>query len=94
MNHCVYKMKQSGLAVLLVMVSMTSSMVHGLHCLRPVSPRFGGWHSTRDAFGVGTVVTFYCSSGYNLVGSRTAICAVSGARAFWIGGTPRCIRHG
>ena len=94
MNHCVNKMKQSGLVVLLVMVGMASSMIHGPHCLRPVNPRFGGWHSTSDAFGVGTVVTFNCLSGYDLVGSRTAICAISGARAFWIGGTPRCVRHG
>ena len=86
--------QQGGIVVLVVMLMMSVVMANGPYCLRPVSPRFGGWHSTRDVFSVGTVVTFHCSSGYALVGSRTAICAISNVHAFWAGQTPRCVRHG
>lgn len=86
-------MKQGGIVVLVALL-MLSMVMANPHCLKPVSPRFGGWHSTKSVFTVGTVVTFHCLPGYSLVGSQTAICSVGTVHAFWVGGTPRCVRHG
>ena len=88
------KMKQGGIVVLVVMLMLGMVMANGPHCSKPVSPRFGGWHATNSVFSVGTVVMFHCLAGYSLAGSQTAICSVGTVHAFWVGGTPRCVRHG
>lgn len=86
-------MNHSGLIVLFVMV-LLSVVLAEPHCLRPANLQFGGWYASKQGYSIGTVVTYHCLPGYNLVGSRTTICATDRAHAFWVGSPPRCVRHG
>jgi len=88
-------MKYSGLVLLFVMaiLNMVLADSHGV-CLKPTGPLFGGWKATKKSFKAGSVVTFYCLPGYNLVGNQRAICATDGLYFFWVGNTPKCIPHG
>lgn len=88
-------MKYSCLVLLLIMAILGMALAEPYHvCLRPDDLLFGGWKATKVDYSIGTVVTFYCLPGYNLVGNQRVICATDGSHSFWVGNTPKCIPHG
>lgn len=87
-------MNHKGLVLPFITVLFSVVLAQQPHCSSPVKPRHGGFHTTKQDFSVDTVVAFYCSPGYSLVGVRTIICVNGGFHAYWTGETPKCVRQG
>lgn len=87
------KMKYTGLVLLLIMVMLSEVLAYS-RCLKPDPLQFGGWRTSKRSYSVGTVVTFYCLPGYDLVGSKAIVCVTNRFRTFWVGRAPTCKRRG
>lgn len=56
-------------------IALASSIDHQSYlCDPPTAPQYGGYNPTKDHYGVGYYVTFYCNDGYDLQGDARVYC--------------------
>ena len=88
---CIYYIYTQTLQTLFVYIDQTlpPPPPPPLGCGDPGTPRNG--IKIGNSYNVGSVVSYECNSGYELVGSSTIICSFDG---FWTGSVPSCVTSG